>query len=161
MANSPDTKWRSVALVLVGLLAGQILMGAAGAHMTSFKHLKRKHFFTKSQAHARFLTATEADARLKTRWALVELDVSRVRILQQTGGFSVTDGGTGWAHINVGEDASNKGIQVTPQVDGNEVNALVCGGGVCGLGSDHIYVSVLNSGGSFEAGKVWLSLLPG
>jgi hypothetical protein len=54
-----------VAVLLVGMLAGSVMLTPAGAHLNSpltFKHLK-KHFYTKNAANARFYTKTDADAK--------------------------------------------------------------------------------------------------
>lgn len=48
-----STKWRALALLLVGLLAGSLLLGTASAHIGSFQHLKT-HFYTKAKANKLF-----------------------------------------------------------------------------------------------------------
>ena len=50
----------AVALVLAGVLMGSIMLTPVGAHITTFKHLKTKHFFTKKAANARFIDTAEA-----------------------------------------------------------------------------------------------------
>lgn len=49
-----------VAVLLVGMLAGTVLVSPVGAHITSFSHLTAKHFFTKKAADARFINVGEA-----------------------------------------------------------------------------------------------------
>lgn len=48
-----DVRSRSVILLLSGALIGAMLTGPAGAHLGSFRHL-RKHFYTKAAANARY-----------------------------------------------------------------------------------------------------------
>lgn len=53
---------RSVAVLLVGMLAGSLMLTPVGAHIGSFSHLTAKHFFTKKAADARFVNVGEAAA---------------------------------------------------------------------------------------------------
>jgi hypothetical protein len=43
------------ALVLAGVLMGSVMLTPVGAHITTFNHLKTKHFYTKKAADARFV----------------------------------------------------------------------------------------------------------
>lgn len=60
MASSRGKIARSASLVLVGLLAGAILMEPVGAHLGSFKHLKKKHFLRTKRAKSIQLPAQAA-----------------------------------------------------------------------------------------------------
>lgn len=51
------------ALVLAGVLMGSVMLTPVGAHITTFNHLKAKHFYTKKAADARFVDTAEGDAR--------------------------------------------------------------------------------------------------
>ena len=51
-----------VAVLIVGILAGSVMLTPVGAHISSFKHLTTKHFFTKKAADARFINVGEAAA---------------------------------------------------------------------------------------------------
>lgn len=51
---------RLVAVLIVGILAGSVMLTPVGAHISSFNHLKAKHFFTKKAADARFINVGEA-----------------------------------------------------------------------------------------------------
>jgi hypothetical protein len=53
----------SAVVLLAGMLAGTILITPVGAHITTFKHLK-KHFYTKQAADARFLDASEVKTQV-------------------------------------------------------------------------------------------------
>jgi hypothetical protein len=53
---------RLVAVLIVGILAGSVMLTPVGAHISSFKHLTTKHFFTKKAADARFINVGEAAA---------------------------------------------------------------------------------------------------
>jgi hypothetical protein len=48
-----------VAVLLVGMMAGTVMVSPVGAHITSFSHLTAKHFFTKKAADARFINVGE------------------------------------------------------------------------------------------------------
>lgn len=59
--------WRVIAAIIVGMLAGSIIMTPVGAHVTdSVKHLINKHikkqFYTKKQSNARFVLKTDSTA---------------------------------------------------------------------------------------------------
>jgi hypothetical protein len=48
-----------VAVLLVGMLAGSVMLTPVGAHIKNFNHLKTKHFYTKKAADARFVNVGE------------------------------------------------------------------------------------------------------
>ena len=53
---------RFVVVLIVGILAGSVMLTPVGAHISSFNHLTTKHFFTKKAADARFINVGEAAA---------------------------------------------------------------------------------------------------
>lgn len=53
-------RWATV--LVVGMLAGSIMLTPVGAHITTFNHLKTKHFYTKQAAEARFIDGAEGNA---------------------------------------------------------------------------------------------------
>jgi hypothetical protein len=61
MAEVARRRWvaRSVAVLVAGMLAGSVMLTPVGAHITTFNHLKTKHFFTKKAANARFINVGE------------------------------------------------------------------------------------------------------
>jgi hypothetical protein len=48
-----------VAVLLVGMLAGSVMLTPVGAHIKNFNHLKKKHFYTKKAANSRFINVGE------------------------------------------------------------------------------------------------------
>jgi hypothetical protein len=53
---------RLVAVLIVGILAGSVMLSPVGAHISTFNHLKAKHFYTKKAADARFINVGETAA---------------------------------------------------------------------------------------------------
>ena len=53
---------RFVFVLIVGILAGSVMLAPVGAHITSFSHLTAKHFFTKKAADSRFINVGEKAA---------------------------------------------------------------------------------------------------
>jgi hypothetical protein len=87
---------QELALLLVGMLMGSVMLTPVGAHITSFNHLKTKHFYTKKAADARFIDAGEkaasagkADVAGNVMAATVPVGDS-CAITASTGGVSAT-----------------------------------------------------------------------
>lgn len=61
MAEVARRRWvaRSLAVLVVGMLAGSVMLTPVGAHITTFNHLKTKHFYTKKAADSRFINVGE------------------------------------------------------------------------------------------------------
>jgi hypothetical protein len=62
MADGNRQRWGvgfCVAVLLAGMLAGSVMLTPVGAHITTFKHLKTKHFYTKKAADSRFINVGE------------------------------------------------------------------------------------------------------
>jgi len=61
MAEVTRRRWivRSAAVLVVGMLAGSVMLTPVGAHIKNFNHLKTKHFYTKKAADARFVNVGE------------------------------------------------------------------------------------------------------
>lgn len=63
-SNKKIGQW--LAVLLTGMLAGSVMLTPVGAHISTFNHLKAKHFYTKKAADARFITPAAADALFLT-----------------------------------------------------------------------------------------------
>jgi hypothetical protein len=50
---------RWLVVLLIGMLAGSVLLTPVGAHIKNFNHLKTKHFYTKKAANNRFINVGE------------------------------------------------------------------------------------------------------
>jgi hypothetical protein len=57
---------RWIATLLAGMLAGSVILTPVGAHITSFNHLKTKHFYSKKAADDRFVNVGEAASSAET-----------------------------------------------------------------------------------------------
>jgi hypothetical protein len=74
--NSTGRAARWVIVLVVGMLAGSVMLTPVGAHISSFSHLT-KHFFNRKAADARFLNVGEeaaAAAKAKDSDTLDNLD---------------------------------------------------------------------------------------
>ncbi len=85
-----SSRWRSISLLLIGLLAGSLLVETASAHLTTFRHVKQSHFYTKRVANKRFVKANERP------WAVVAADGSLVEGSPQRAASKAT---TCWSSI--------------------------------------------------------------
>jgi hypothetical protein len=52
-----------LAVLVTGMLAGSVIITPVGAHISTFNHLKAKHFYTKKAADAKFYAKADADAK--------------------------------------------------------------------------------------------------
>ncbi len=50
---------QGVAILIAGMLAGSVMLTPVGAHISSFNHLVKKHFYTKKSADQRFINVGE------------------------------------------------------------------------------------------------------
>lgn len=80
MAEVAKRRWvaRSVAVLVVGMMAGSVMLTPVGAHITTFNHLKTKHFFTKKAADARFVNVGETAASAANAEKVDGLDANQL-----------------------------------------------------------------------------------
>lgn len=153
-------KWRALSLLLIGLLAGSLMLGTASAHLGSFNHLKQ-HFYTKQKADKRF-------AR-KSHWVYVR--GSDGNIIATSGGISVARGFAGGYYLSFPVKVTNKAIVATPAYatatgDAN-VTANACGGAPLGVTclvgpntNKDLFVHTTDLGGTNVDRNFYVAVLP-
>ena len=96
MAEVARRRWvaRSVAVLVVGMLAGSVMLTPVGAHITTFNHLKTKHFYTKKAANNKFYAKADADAKFldsgEGNTAFVNANELETKVTTSTTGFNTS-----------------------------------------------------------------------
>lgn len=130
-ARSVSARWRSLSLLVTGLLMGTLFLTPAGAHFTQSTLHLGKHVW-RQVIKDKVYTKAQSDGRFQSPWALVAADGS---ITDQSGGLSATKGGgDGRYYVNFGMNLTGRPILVTPMymsANDNEIRAaksVPCGG---------------------------------
>jgi hypothetical protein len=119
---------RAGALVLIGALAGSVMLTPVGAHITTFNHLKNKHFYTKKAANARFVNTTEIETKAVTGTTVVTTSSTTfVDVPGAVTSLAIPTGTKGLIHANFsaesacyGPDPQNCSVRIL--INGIEAN---------------------------------------
>lgn len=142
-----SSRWRALSLVLIGILAGTLLLGTASAHLTTFEHVKKKHFYTKKIADNRFV---------KRMWAVVDTDGHLVRGRGASGALRT---GEGVYLVTFNSDVDGCSYDVTPWAGNGGTSPRITAATTGGIvGTDQVRVGTLDPDGVFLDGGFSLAV---
>lgn len=115
---------RAGALVLIGALAGSVMLTPVSAHFTTFNHLKNKHFFTKKAADSRFVNTTEIETKAVTGTTVVTTSSTTfVDVPGAVTSLNIPTGRKGLIHANFSAESACYG----PDTQNCSVRILIGG----------------------------------
>lgn len=138
---------RAAVLVATGALVGSVMLTPVGAHITTFNHLKTKHFYTKKAADARFIDTTEiSETSVVTGTSVVTTSSTAfVDVPGAVTSVTIPTGRKGLIHATFSAESAcygpdNQNCSVRILIGGTEGNPAV--------GSDFAFDT--NRGGDFQ-----------